>query len=129
MNEYRPQVVKWFKVYCWVLVVCYLLVTAMSMMFFLVSPEELEMPAIIAKVTGTIMLLLGSGLLVASLLGVFLAPKPWVWAYSLVLICLGMTSACFLPFCIPMLIYWLKDDTKKYYGKSGTTTNQPFHYN
>jgi hypothetical protein len=33
-----------------------------------------------------------------------------------VIICLGMTSACFLPVCIPLLIFWIKPETKLYFG-------------
>jgi MFS family permease len=121
MNLNRPKVVMWFKVYCWVLAVCYLLTMLFSMIFFFVSPEELEMPAVVAKITGMIMLLLGLGLFIASLMGIFLTPKPWVWVYCLVLICLGMTSACFLPACIPLLLFWLKQETKSYYGRQNPT--------
>jgi hypothetical protein len=38
-----------------------------------------------------------------------------VWIYGIVLIALGMTSACFVPACIPLLIYWLKPDAKSYF--------------
>jgi hypothetical protein len=30
-----------------------------------------------------------------------------------------MTSACFLPFCIPLLIFWLKPEAKHYFGRPG----------
>jgi hypothetical protein len=29
-----------------------------------------------------------------------------------------MTSACFLPACIPLLIYWIKPDVKAYFGRT-----------
>jgi hypothetical protein len=28
---------------------------------------------------------------------------------------LGMTSACTLPICIPLLIFWLKPETKAFF--------------
>jgi hypothetical protein len=31
---------------------------------------------------------------------------------------IGMTSCCFLPFLIPLLIYWLKPETKAYFGRN-----------
>jgi len=116
MNLDRPKVVVWFKVYCWVLAALYFLVMLFSMMFFMVSPESLEMDAVAAMIIGGLLLAMGAGLLVVSLLGVFLTPRPWVWVYSLVLICLGMTSACFIPFCVVLLLYWLKEETKAHYG-------------
>jgi len=48
----------------------------------------------------------------------FLRPKPWVWIYDLVIICMGMTSACFLPAAIPLLIYWLKPEVKAHFGRT-----------
>lgn len=47
-----------------------------------------------------------------------LGPWPWLWTYDLVIICLGMTSTCILPASIPLLIFWLKPETKRYFGKS-----------
>ena len=80
MGMSRPEVIKWFKVYCWVLAVLFLFVL--------------------------------------SLMGIFLKPRPWVWIFSFAMICLGMTSACFLPACIPMLIFWIRKDVKEYYGRT-----------
>jgi hypothetical protein len=114
----RPPVIKWFRVYCWVLCVMYLAVAAFSLVFFLGDPAELEMSRMAALVAGTGILLVGLGLLVASLLPLVVRPRPWLWTYDLVIICLGMTSACFLPACIPLLIFWMKPDAKSYFGKA-----------
>lgn len=56
-------------------------------------------------------------LFVASIAPFFLIPRPWVWIFDLVLICMGMTSVCFLPMCIPLLIHWLKPETKAWFGR------------
>ncbi|MFA5191960.1 MAG: hypothetical protein WC740_14615 [Verrucomicrobiia bacterium] len=113
----QPTVVKWFKVYCGVLCFLYLCVAALSLVFFLVSPKELDMSELGACIMA--FFLLGSGLV---LFGVCLAPfvvtpRPWVWGYGMGLICLGMTSACFVPVCVPLLIFWLKPEAKKYFGQ------------
>ena len=96
----------------------YLAVAASSLMFFLADPVTLEMSRLGALVMGSVLLLMGLGLLVASLLPLVLRPRPWLWTYDLVIICLGMTSACFLPACIPLLIFWLKPGMKSYFGKA-----------
>lgn len=67
---------------------------------------------------GALMLLIGLGLFAACLLPLLVSPRSWLWTYDLVIICLGMSSACFLPACIPLLIFWLKPDTKRYFGRS-----------
>ena len=114
----RPQVIKWFRVYCWVLCVLYLAVASYSLVFFLSDPAELGMSRAVAYAVGVGLLSMGLGLLVASLLPLVLRPQPWLWTYDLVIICLGMTSACFLPACIPLLIFWLKPEAKRYFGKT-----------
>jgi hypothetical protein len=137
----RPPVVKWFKVYAVVFVVMYLAVAVGGVALFFVDPAmvnvyiggdgvhthsdttsgasagtdvESDFARIIMGVVFTIM---GLGLAVASALPFFFSPRPWLWVYSLVLICLGLTSPCFLPFSIPLMIFWLKPETKAYYGK------------
>lgn len=113
----RPAVVTWFKVYAVTLLLLYVAVAAMSLVFFLVPTSELEMERTEAIVIGSIFLAMGllfAAACVPPLLG---GRRPWVWVYGIVLICMGMTSACFLPACIPLLIFWLKPEAKAYYGK------------
>lgn len=119
----RPGVIVWFKVYCWILAVMYFFVAMMSIPYFWLSGNEPDMPPVLGILMGAVFLLVGLVLLTASLLGVFLKPRPWVWVYNLVLICIGMTSACFLPACVPLLIFWIKDDTKRYYGRPAAAIN------
>jgi hypothetical protein len=113
----QPQVVVWFKVYCGLLCLTYLAVAGFSLIFLLVPPDELEMDGLEAKILGGLMLVMGLGLFVVCLIPLAVPPKPWVWVYDLVIICLGMTSACCLPISIPLLIYWLKPETKRYFGR------------
>jgi hypothetical protein len=115
----RPGVVVWFKVYAAVMCAIYLAVAAASLIFFLVDPVELEMERGAAMLVGAIMLVMGLGLFGAFVLPFFLPARPWVWVYDLVMICLGLTSACLIPFCIPLLIFWIKPATQRYFGKPG----------
>lgn len=112
----KPGVVTWFKAYCGILTFLYLLTSLASLPFFIIRPEDLEMDRLASLILGAFLLAGGIVLMVASLLPLFLRPRRWVWIYSLVLICLGMTSACFLPMCVPLLIFWFKKETKAYYG-------------
>lgn len=113
----RPTVVMWFKLYAGALVLLYLGLAAVSLVFFLMDPADLNMGRTEATIAGSILLGLGLVFTGASVIPLFAPPRPWSWVYSIVLICIGMTSACFLPFCIPLLIFWLKPEVKAYYGK------------
>lgn len=77
-----------------------------------------EVPAAFAMAWG--MLLVVMGLVFAGLFaaGLFLPPRPGVWIYGIILITIGFSSACCMPFCIPLLIYWLKPETRVYFGRS-----------
>ena len=114
----RPPAVRWFYVYSAVLCVVYLAVAAFCLPFFLVEPAELEMGKTEAVIIGVMMLVMGLVFFVLFLMPFFLPRKPWVWVFNLVLICIGMTSACFLPACVPLLLFWLKPEAKAWFGKS-----------
>ena len=46
----------------------------------------------------------------------FLPRRPWAWIFGIVMIALTMTSLCCLPLAIPILIQFVKQDVKRYYG-------------
>ncbi len=60
---------------------------------------------------------IGLGLAVPFTMGAILKPRPWVWIFDLVLICIGMTSPCCMPASIPLLIFWIKPETRAYFGR------------
>jgi uncharacterized membrane protein len=113
----RPPVVRWFYVYCAVLCVVYLAVAAFCLPLFLIEPAELDMGKTEAVVMGVVFLVMGLVFFVLFLMPFFLPQRPWVWVFDLVLICIGMTSACFLLACVPLLLFWVKPETKAWFGK------------
>jgi hypothetical protein len=104
-------------------VLMYLAVAALGIVFFVVDPAtfkaklDMEMEPVFAKIMGSVIIIMGLGFAVVSAIPLLFSPRPWTWVYSLVLICLGLTSPCFLPFSIPLMIFWLKPEAKAYYGK------------
>jgi MFS family permease len=110
-----PPVVTWFKVYAGFMSILYLLVAALSLLFFVGFIEQDDRTgAVIAGVA-----LLGVGGLFFALFAVsfILKPRPGVWIYDLVLIALGLTSCLTIPVCIPLLIFWLKPEAQRYFGR------------
>lgn len=112
----KPKVIAWFNAYIIVLCVLYALVAGMGIAFLAVPPETLDAGPIEALFIGFFFIILGLVLFAGCLLPLLVKPRPWLWTYSLIVICLGMTSACFLPACIPLLIFWIKPGVKQYYG-------------
>lgn len=116
MNAGTPPVYKWFVVYCVFMALLYMATAVMGIVFFSIEPDR-DMSAAEAKVLGSIMLVMGLVLFVPFAAAPFLPRKSWVWVLGLVLICLGLTSACCLPACIPLLIFWLKPEMKAFYER------------
>ena len=104
----KPRVVIWFKVYSAILSLIYFFTFIISPFLLLSNEDDLI-------IMGFVFLILSIPLLLICILPIFLPRKPWVWIYSLVIIGLGMTGCCF-PVCIPLLIFWIKPEVKKYYG-------------
>ena len=116
-DEKPPGVILWFKVYAAFLAFIYLVLAGVGLLFVFIDPAELEVDATGAHVIAAIFLIMGLGLFAACLVPLVSKPKPWLWIYDLIIICLGMTSACFWPAVIPLLIFWLKPETKRHFGR------------
>lgn len=97
----------------------YLTLAVMGIVLGFIEPDR-QMSAAEAKVMGVVFLILGLALCVPYAIAPFLPRKSWVWVFGLVLICIGLTSLCCLPVCIPLLIAWLKPDVKQFYGRTET---------
>ncbi len=112
----KPGVWSWFIVYCVVQAILCLFIVGVGAIFFVMDPAELEMEAVEARIMGTIYVGMGLALLVLYAIAPFLPRRKWVWVYDLVIICLGMTSCCTLPACIALLIFWIKPETRYFFG-------------
>src|SRR5262245_3675723 len=118
-----PKVVFWFRVYCAFMTLVYALVSVGSVVFIAFSSkiaenDNDEMPEAFILAYGVFLLVLGLALAAAFAAPFFLAPKPWVWIYDLLLIGVGMTSCACWPITVPMLIYWIKPETQAHFGRS-----------
>jgi hypothetical protein len=117
LNQTTPSVYKWYVVYCIFMALLYLATAAVGIVFLFVEPDR-EMSAAEAKIMGSVFIILGLVFFVPYALAPFLPRKSWVWVLGLVLICIGLTSTCCLPACIPLLIFWLKPEMKAFYGRT-----------
>ncbi len=113
-----PKVIRWFKAYCVFLCVLYLAAAVSSALFSLSDPAEFDWSKTADRIFGVLFLAGCLGLSGACLLPLVLRPRPWLWVYDFALICLGMTSLCIVPASLPLLIFWIKPETKSYFGRS-----------
>jgi hypothetical protein len=112
-----PSVWIWYVVYCGLMALLYLIVAAAGLFVLLIDPAQFGEDAVILRIQGVLFLVLGLLFVIPFGAAPFLPKKPWVWIYGLVLIALGMTSVCCLPATIPLLIFWLKPETRRFFGR------------
>ena len=117
-NETGRKTFLWYRVYCGFMVALYLVVTIGGIFLAIYQPATNRQSAQEMLITGVVYAAIGAFCLVIFATALFLPRKPWNWIVGIVAIALGMTSCCFMPFLIPLLIYWLKPETKAYFGRN-----------
>ena len=112
-----PPVWPWFVTYCVLMALLYLIVAGMGVFMLVAVPTDPSIDPVEVRIQAGVFTAMGLPLLVAFGIAPFLPKRPWVWIYDVVLICLGLTSMCCLPATIPLLIFWLKPETKLWFGR------------
>jgi hypothetical protein len=109
---------KWFDAYCILMAVVYLIIVGVGIVFLVLEPTGPDLSLAEVRVTGIVFTWMGLILAVPFAIGAFMPRKSWAWVFGLVLICIGLTSLCCLPATIPLLIHWIKPETKSYFGRT-----------
>ncbi len=124
--DQRPQVCLWFKVYCSAFAMLYILCSVGGVFLVIFASDiasagmdgarnyEAERRGNIAG--GVIMSILSVPLAVLFLAGLFLPRRKWAWVYGFIPIAIGLTSPCCIPASLPLLIFWLKPNTKWWFN-------------
>lgn len=103
-----PPVVAVYKVYCFAMAAVNVLGIAVPIWFGSMMGWKVDQGALSAA----------AGIAVVPFLAaLFLPARQWAWALGFVLICAGMIRPWFLPVAVPLLIYWVKPDVKRYFGR------------
>lgn len=112
----RPGVVLWAKVYAIAFAVMYLVTTAGGALLVWAGSELHGDKGVEAMIEGVVMLVLGPLLTALSIVAAAAPRKKWGWIINIVLMGLGCTSCACWPASIPLIIFWLKPETKRWYG-------------
>jgi drug/metabolite transporter (DMT)-like permease len=94
------------------------LVAAFGVFLIAARPETSRHSAEELLITGIIYAVFGALFAVVYAVTLFLPRASWNWIVGIIMIALGLTSCCFAPFLIPLLIFWLKPETKAYFGRN-----------
>jgi hypothetical protein len=112
-----PSVWTWYAVYCVLMALLYLFAAAAGLLLLFVDPANFGEDAVVVRIQGIIFFVLGLVFMIPFAAAPFLPKKPWVWIYGLVMIAIGMTSLCCMPVTIPLLIFWIKPETRRFFGR------------
>tara|TARA_R110000850_G_scaffold141460_3_gene263313 strand:- start:4882 stop:5232 length:351 start_codon:yes stop_codon:yes gene_type:complete len=113
-----PKTIVWFRAYCGLLAFLYLLLMAGGIAILVIPAENMGMQALEARVVGGLFIGMGLIFFFISLMGFYLPRRSGGWTCGLILICIGLTSAIFLPVCIPLLIFWRKPEIQQWFGRN-----------
>ena len=113
----KPPVLKWYVIYCTAMAFMYLVCVIFGVVLLTIDLTRLNMSKDLmeVKIQAVVLIVVGFPLFIAYAAAPFFPKKPWNWTAGIVLICLGMTSCCCLPACIPLLIHWIKPECKDYF--------------
>lgn len=112
----RPAVWAWYVAFCAAMAIMWLMLVILGLSFILSGPPNPEMSPDEARVMGLIFIVLGAALMLPYVAAPFLPRRKWAWVLGIVLIALSMTGACCLPAAIPLLIFWVKPETKAFFN-------------
>jgi hypothetical protein len=107
----RVAVWPWYIAYAVVMALMYLFVCGAGVLLALLATKDED------RIQGVIMAIIGLPFAIPYAIAPMLGKTPGAWTYHLVLICIGLTSACCIPVSLPLLIFWLKPETKAYFGR------------
>ena len=114
----KPRVLTWFVAYATFMAIVYALCVAGGAWVLAVPTDALasrDLDPAEVQIQGALLLVISLPLMLAFGAAPFLPRRKWVWVYDLVLVAIGLTSVCCLPITIPLLIYFIKPETKAWF--------------
>ena len=117
----RPGVWPWFVAYAILMALLYLALAGFGVTVLAVGPDQFaDRETGAEEWVGIAIALIAVGLVLglAHAIAPFLPHRPGAWIYDLVLIALGLGSMCLWPMTIPLLIFWIKPESKRWFGRS-----------
>ena len=111
-----PKVVFWFKVYAGFMALLYFAVLVAGVLLVVFAPQSGN--GIPLTIMGAVYIALGFVLALAYSLVFAFKPSPGSWVFHLILICIGFGGCPTIAAAVPLLIFWIKPEIKRFYGRS-----------
>jgi multidrug transporter EmrE-like cation transporter len=133
VNRSPPPAVTWFKVYAGAMALLCLGMFIGGIAILNIPADGFDPEAPFGDDERLGLLLYGWGFTLFGLpltalfaAGLFAKPTRFWWIVGIVLIALGLTSVCCLPFSIPLLLFWLKPDVKEWFNAASRPRDDVF---
>ena len=117
-NELGSKTFFWYRIYCGALAALYALVAVMGLVMTYFKPGESPDAVMESTITGIAYAVIGAIFFAVFVFAVMLPAKPYNWIVGIVMIAIGLTSCCLWPATIPLLIYWIKPETRAFFGRN-----------
>ena len=116
----KPAVWTWYVIYCVFMALLYLACTVGGVLLFIFANEIIEADPseapVEARIYGVVLPVVGAPLMLFYAVAPFLPKNRFGWIVGIIAIAIGMTSACCMPAAIPLLIFWINEKTRKFFG-------------
>lgn len=122
LPQEKPKVVTWFTAYAVFMAAVYAVCGAVGVLSLVASEQQIrswEAEPADVRLQGGFLLVLGFIFMPAFGAAPLLPRRKWVWVYDLVLVAIGLTSMCCWPATIPILIYFVKPETRAWFENPG----------
>ena len=116
-NEIGRKTFFWYRFYCGSLSALYALIAAAGLFIAYIQPSSSSQSPEESLIMGLIYAIVGTIFFAIFLVASILPPKPYNWIVGIITIALGMSSCCLWPAVIPLLIYWIKPETREFFGR------------
>jgi hypothetical protein len=118
VSDIGRQTFMWYRIYLGALSLLYVGVAVMGLLIAMMGPTSNSRDSAEMVITGIVYAVIGAIFFIVHLIALTLPPKSWNWIVGIVMIAIGMTSCCLWPATIPLLIYWIKPETRSFFGRT-----------
>ena len=112
----QPKVVFWFKIYAGFMAFLYFAVLVAGVLLMVFAPRSGD--SLPLAIMGVVYIALGLVFALAYGLAFAFRPSPGSWVFHLILICIGFGGCPTIAAAVPLLIFWIKPETKRFYGRN-----------
>jgi hypothetical protein len=120
----KPQVCIWYNIYCSCFALLYILTAIGGLAVAIFATQIAEASGEPDKqaaasgnfAAGIVMSVISIPLTILFIVGLMIPRKTWGWGYGFIPIAIGLTSPCCLPASLPLMLYWLRADNKRWFN-------------